>query len=61
MKKHVSVFTPEEMVAFLSAVKGFSDYVPFRNKLSGTVSQAQLPPPPALLKLLPHVSLQDVP
>ncbi len=32
-----SVFTPEETAAFLSAVKGFSDYVPFRNNLTGTV------------------------
>lgn len=49
VKKDFNVFTPEEMTAFLSAVKGCSDYVPFRNNLTGTVSQAQLrlalPPP----------------
>jgi len=46
MKKHVSIFTPEETAAFLSAVKCFSDYVPFlKTSLEPCTSSTPTCPP----------------
>lgn len=57
VKKHVSVFTPEETAAFLSAVKGFSDYMPPFE----TISLERFPKHSSVCLFHPHTCPPETP